>query len=507
MHAVLVRLLQDVVQAESLLERGQAAGLAEVNEQLVVAAHGEPRQGRSRRARAGACGTVRGAGRADAACPIAPRLLDRFQLAVANARRHGLRLALLFLDLDDFKRINDTLRPRIRRPRAAPRRRTHGAVVRGVDTVSRHGGDEFLILLTELSEPGDARALAEQAGRGGRRAVELDGRIDRASTASVGIAIYPDDGEDADTLIAACRRGHVRGQAQRGRRHCVPRGGVGRRARVRALSRPPPRPAPRERAPRRANPAQAGGSARGQREAGAGRALGAGAAGGCRAGAAAADGVPGSGGGRAAQSRWHPSASRPRCWAAPARANRCCRGSRAFSSNSWRDMSRAGRQAGRRLGRTPSGIAPEPPPGRHGKGHRRGRCGPPTDDGRTRAMVRVDRPPGALGVQGDAGRLEQIVGNLLDNASRHTHEGGRIRLAAVATDDTLTLTVSDDGIGITPQMLPHRLRARSCRTSTRSASRQRPGHRARGGARTGPCARRRASSRTARAPVAAAGSW
>jgi diguanylate cyclase len=67
----------------------------------------------------------------------------------------------------------------------------------------------------------------------------------------------------------------------------------------------------------------------------------------------------------------------------------------------------------------------------------------------------MHRPPGALGVQGDAARLEQIVGNLLDNASTHTHEGGRISLSVVVDADNMTLTVSDNGIGITAQTLPH----------------------------------------------------
>lgn len=65
------------------------------------------------------------------------------------------------------------------------------------------------------------------------------------------------------------------------------------------------------------------------------------------------------------------------------------------------------------------------------------------------------RPDGVLMVQGDAQRLAQIVGNLLDNASKHTRDGGRIELDTAVGADTLTMTVTDNGIGITAQMLPH----------------------------------------------------
>jgi signal transduction histidine kinase len=66
------------------------------------------------------------------------------------------------------------------------------------------------------------------------------------------------------------------------------------------------------------------------------------------------------------------------------------------------------------------------------------------------------RPPGVLEVQGDAAQLQQAIGNLLDNASRHTLDGGRISLSVDLRSEprTVAVTVADDGIGITPEMLP-----------------------------------------------------
>jgi diguanylate cyclase (GGDEF)-like protein len=127
-------------------------------------------------------------------------LLDRLARAIASAKRHGVRLALLFLDLNNFKQINDTLGHAVGDEvlKLAARRLTSS--VRASDTVSRHGGDEFLILVAEVSHAADALLIADKilSALGAPCCV---GDHELRLTASIGISIYPDDGEDAAMLI------------------------------------------------------------------------------------------------------------------------------------------------------------------------------------------------------------------------------------------------------------------------------------------------------------------
>lgn len=127
-------------------------------------------------------------------------LLDRLVTAIAYARRRGTRVALLFLDLDNFKTINDTLGHAAGDEALRITADCLRASVREVDTVSRHGGDEFLILLSEITHVDDAILVADKV-TAALDASTLAGGHAITLTASVGISVYPDHGEDPDGLI------------------------------------------------------------------------------------------------------------------------------------------------------------------------------------------------------------------------------------------------------------------------------------------------------------------
>lgn len=126
-------------------------------------------------------------------------MLDRLESAIALSRRRGTRAALLFVDLDRFKQINDTLGHAVGDSVLLLVTRRLESVIRDSDTVSRHGGDEFLVLLSEVSHPTDAALIAAKmllaVGKPGPEPLP-------ALSASIGIAIYPEDGHEAAVLIA-----------------------------------------------------------------------------------------------------------------------------------------------------------------------------------------------------------------------------------------------------------------------------------------------------------------
>lgn len=126
--------------------------------------------------------------------------MDHLALALNNARRTGERLATLFLDLDEFKAVNDTLGHGIGDKMLAAVADRLKTCVRSTDTVARIGGDECTILLTPVIHKEDVDRIAEKILSHVREPMILDGNKLHI-TVSIGISIHPENGADADTLL------------------------------------------------------------------------------------------------------------------------------------------------------------------------------------------------------------------------------------------------------------------------------------------------------------------
>ena len=127
-------------------------------------------------------------------------LNDRISQAISSARRQNRAIAVIFLDLDHFKTINDSLGHATgdKLLQSVSRRLLDG--VRGSDTVSRQGGDEFVILLSEIAHPQDAATSARKILLSLNLPHLIEGQ-DIHISSSIGISVYPEDGADAETLI------------------------------------------------------------------------------------------------------------------------------------------------------------------------------------------------------------------------------------------------------------------------------------------------------------------
>jgi diguanylate cyclase (GGDEF)-like protein/PAS domain S-box-containing protein len=129
------------------------------------------------------------------------RLLhDRMNQAIARARRRKTRVALLFLDVDRFKHINDTLGHDIGDLLLIEVADRLAGCVRETDTVSRLAGDEFVVLLTDIIEVGDATRIARRIIETLSEPYELKEHVLRM-TVSIGVAFYPADGKDGTSLL------------------------------------------------------------------------------------------------------------------------------------------------------------------------------------------------------------------------------------------------------------------------------------------------------------------
>ncbi|MFQ6759348.1 sensor domain-containing diguanylate cyclase [Desulfovibrionaceae bacterium CB1MN] len=127
-------------------------------------------------------------------------VIDRFNMAMSQADRNGMKVALMMLDLDKFKEVNDTLGHHVgdKLLQAVAKKMTE--ILRKGDTVGRFGGDEFVFVLSDQKNDQNGLRVAKKIIDVFRNAFVLEGHSLRI-TSSIGISLYPDHGADIDTIL------------------------------------------------------------------------------------------------------------------------------------------------------------------------------------------------------------------------------------------------------------------------------------------------------------------
>jgi diguanylate cyclase (GGDEF)-like protein len=143
---------------------------------------------------------------------------DRLDHALAQAKRHGSSLVVMFLDLDDFKKINDTHGHEVGDVVLTTAAKRLGEITRDDDTVCRQGGDEFLYLLQNIRNTEDIKQVAEKIIAAVQAPCEIKGREPGLSLSiqpSIGIAIFPNDGSCADALLDCADKAMYRAKREK----------------------------------------------------------------------------------------------------------------------------------------------------------------------------------------------------------------------------------------------------------------------------------------------------
>ncbi len=125
---------------------------------------------------------------------------DRLSQAISYSKRHDKKFALLFIDLDRFKQINDSLGHQFGDQVLLEVSKRIKSVIRQEDTLARFGGDEFLVIARDISGKEDAQKIAEKILESLQKPFNLFGH-DVYTTISIGVSIYPDDSQNAESLI------------------------------------------------------------------------------------------------------------------------------------------------------------------------------------------------------------------------------------------------------------------------------------------------------------------
>lgn len=189
----------ELLQLQHDIDRLPTHALQEANEQLVIAAiHAETVAETAvsdldEMARTSQLDPLTGT-------PNRGLMLDRLRSAIVQAQRHNSRVAVLFLDLDHFKEINDSYGHAVGDQVIQLVTQSIQTVLRATDTVSRHGGDEFLILLTDIATGSQAEQVASKIQQALRNIPRIADQLIPIS-ASIGIAISPENGTTETELI------------------------------------------------------------------------------------------------------------------------------------------------------------------------------------------------------------------------------------------------------------------------------------------------------------------
>ncbi len=380
-------------------------------------------------------------------------MLDRIESAISLARRHGTRVAVLFIDLDGFKRINDTLGHAIGDTTLQLAARRLESVVRNSDTVARHGGDEFLVLMSEILQPTDATVIAEKILAAFAAPARV-GTHDIDLPVSIGIAVYPEDGEDPLALIARADAAMYLAKREAGSSFQFVNEDTSTQRILQARTDVVLPAEQTEESLRAAQSAQM----RNLREANEQLVLGALTSQDMQARAAAKHGHQVKFIAMVAHELRNP--LNPIRTAAELLKR--VRGDQELLANLQGIIERQVAHMSRLIDDLLDGS-------RADLGKLRLQCSTvnildvigvavdtcrPAMEARQQHLV-LDLPAAPLNMHGDPLRLAQIVSNLLDNASKYTPKGGSISLTTRAERDAIVIVVADDGIGITADALAH----------------------------------------------------
>jgi diguanylate cyclase (GGDEF)-like protein/PAS domain S-box-containing protein len=132
--------------------------------------------------------------------PNRTQVMDCLSQAIEQARLNHNRVVLMYVDLDDFRKVNDTLAHAVGDQLLGMAAERFRGTLHEADTIARLGGDEFLVLLTDVEEAAEAESAARRVLQAFSQPFHLRG-LEIVVTASIGLSIWPDDGSDPETLL------------------------------------------------------------------------------------------------------------------------------------------------------------------------------------------------------------------------------------------------------------------------------------------------------------------